>query len=292
MPDSSRRRIREAVVQFLYAVGPTEELPETPNPAVLSLLLESAREKSTRARARAVVHLQQGRDRIRDGLSPLLRELARIEPGDEEGELGEALRAWSSGEEVLCEHLDKLRHELKGNKDAQRLSEGMEATRLANRSCLRAAAKIVESKPHFPAFQQLHQDALSLHEILIPLGERLSCALGKDLASLPELTSVARAEEALSSASGRIESYYRALRHHLHSIDERLATVLENYAPDRLNRVDRAILRLGTFELLFDDKVPPAVAINEAIELARDFGTTESPGFVNAILDKLAKAPL
>ena len=109
---------------------------------------------------------------------------------------------------------------------------------------------------------------------------------------MPELTSVARAEEALSSASGRIESYYRALRHHLHSIDERLATVLENYAPDRLNRVDRAILRLGTFELLFDDKVPPAVAINEAIELARDFGTTESPGFVNAILDKLAKAPL
>ncbi|MEE3179915.1 MAG: hypothetical protein VX317_09540, partial [Verrucomicrobiota bacterium] len=64
MPDTSRRRIREAVVQFLYALGPADELPDAPDPAILSLLLESTRDRSTRARARAIVHLQQGREKI------------------------------------------------------------------------------------------------------------------------------------------------------------------------------------------------------------------------------------
>ncbi|MDP6209406.1 MAG: transcription antitermination factor NusB, partial [Roseibacillus sp.] len=75
----------------------------------------------------------------------------------------------------------------------------------------------------------------------------------------------------------------------LADIDRNLTEVVDNYSPERLDRVDRAILRLGTYELLFDDEVPPAVAINEAIELARAFGTTESPGFVNGVLDRVAR---
>ena len=65
--------------------------------------------------------------------------------------------------------------------------------------------------------------------------------------------------------------------------------VIENYSPDRLDRVDRAILRLGSYELLFDESTPNPVVINEAIELARAFGTTDSPGFVNGVLDQIAK---
>lgn len=72
-------------------------------------------------------------------------------------------------------------------------------------------------------------------------------------------------------------------------IDRRLAAVVENFAPERIDPVDRAILRLATWEILHAEKVPAPVAIDEAIELAKRFGTTDSGRFVNGVLDKIAK---
>jgi len=71
-------------------------------------------------------------------------------------------------------------------------------------------------------------------------------------------------------------------------LDERLAFVVENFVPERVDPVDRAILRLGTYELLHA-KTPPKVVMNECIELAKRFGTTDSGRFVNGVLDKIAK---
>ena len=55
-----------------------------------------------------------------------------------------------------------------------------------------------------------------------------------------------------------------------------------------MGKVDLTILRLALFEMLYDDGVPVSVAINEAVELAKKFGQTESPAFVNGILAKFA----
>jgi len=71
-------------------------------------------------------------------------------------------------------------------------------------------------------------------------------------------------------------------------IDERLAQVAENWSVERMAAVDRNILRLGVYELLFASDTPPKVAMDEAIELAKRFGSADSPAFVNGILDKLA----
>lgn len=71
-------------------------------------------------------------------------------------------------------------------------------------------------------------------------------------------------------------------------IDKTLADVVENFAPERIDPVDRAILRLGAYELLHAT-APPKVVMNEAIELAKRFGTTDSKRFVNGVLDKIAK---
>lgn len=289
MPDTSRRRIREAVVQFLYALGPADELPDAPDPAILSLLLESARDKSTRARARAVVHLQQGREKILTGLPPLLLNLEELDPADGADEMSRDLKSWSEEEEKLRDYLHGLRHELNGNKDVTRLRESMEGANRSNRAARSAATRVSATNPHFPALQQLRDEALVLREQIAPVSERLSLALGDDLTTLPELKSVARAEKDLAHTTSCIECYYHDLRRYLADIDRKLAVVVDNYSPERLDRVDRAILRLGTYELLFDDEVPAAVAINEAIELARAFGTTESPGFVNGVLDRVAR---
>ena len=70
-------------------------------------------------------------------------------------------------------------------------------------------------------------------------------------------------------------------------IDELLSTYAHGWTLDRMPAVDRAVLRLGTWELLFNDAVPDAVAIDEAVELARTLSTDESPGFVNGLLARL-----
>lgn len=77
----------------------------------------------------------------------------------------------------------------------------------------------------------------------------------------------------------------------LSEIDERLASTSENWAIDRMPVVDRAILRLATYEMLFVDEVPVSVAINEAVELAKSYGgEDESPRFVNGVLGRIARA--
>lgn len=72
-------------------------------------------------------------------------------------------------------------------------------------------------------------------------------------------------------------------------IDETIATSATNWQLDRMATVDRNILRLASFELLFRDDIPPKVAINEAVELAKKYGDLESGKFVNGILDNISK---
>jgi N utilization substance protein B len=70
-------------------------------------------------------------------------------------------------------------------------------------------------------------------------------------------------------------------------IDELLTTYSQGWSLDRMPAVDRAILRLGTYELLWRDDIPDGVAISEAVALARDLSTDDSPGFVNGLLARL-----
>ncbi len=74
---------------------------------------------------------------------------------------------------------------------------------------------------------------------------------------------------------------------HRERIDELLSTYAQGWTVDRMPGVDRALLRLSTWELLWNDEVPDAVAIDEAVELARSLSTDESPSFVNGLLARL-----
>jgi len=70
-------------------------------------------------------------------------------------------------------------------------------------------------------------------------------------------------------------------------IDQIITETARNWELDRMPISDRNVLRIGIYELLFRTRIPPKVAINEAIDMARKFGTENSPAFVNGILDKI-----
>ena len=71
------------------------------------------------------------------------------------------------------------------------------------------------------------------------------------------------------------------------AIDERIKRVTANYELHRIAPVDRNILRVAIYEMLYTSEVPPVVCINEAIEIAKRFGSEDSGRFVNGILDRL-----
>jgi len=77
---------------------------------------------------------------------------------------------------------------------------------------------------------------------------------------------------------------------HAQEIDQLISAHANNWDMKRMAVVDRNILRLGVFELLYVHDVPPTVCINEAIELAKRFGDAESAKFINGILDAIYKA--
>jgi N utilization substance protein B len=73
-------------------------------------------------------------------------------------------------------------------------------------------------------------------------------------------------------------------------IDERIASAAENWRLSRMATVDRNVLRLGTYELFYTPETPARVAFDEAIELARRYGSGDSASFVNGVLDRLYQA--
>ena len=79
---------------------------------------------------------------------------------------------------------------------------------------------------------------------------------------------------------------------HAEEVDILLKKFSDHWALDRMSMVDRNILRLGICELVFTTATPPKVAINEAVEIAKKFGTEDSPDFINGILDKVFKETL
>jgi N utilization substance protein B len=104
---------------------------------------------------------------------------------------------------------------------------------------------------------------------------------------------VAALERAIADGEGPSNDYtttlVRGVVEHQARIDELLATYAQGWTLERMPAVDRNVLRLGVFEVLYADDVPDAVAVTEAMSLVRDLSTDESPQFVNGILGNIVR---
>lgn len=84
-----------------------------------------------------------------------------------------------------------------------------------------------------------------------------------------------------------LEELIRTVARHQDRIDHEIQEALTNWRLERLAAVDRNILRLAAAELYFLEEIPPLVSIQQAISLAEKYGTSESPRFINGVLDAL-----
>lgn len=98
------------------------------------------------------------------------------------------------------------------------------------------------------------------------------------------------AQETSEKELGYITERCEKVREHMEQLDKVIDDHTEGWDHTRMGKVELTVLRLGAFEILFDEDIPDSVAINEAIELAKKYGQETSGGFVNAILAKIMKS--
>ncbi|NWF99924.1 MAG: transcription antitermination factor NusB [Thermoanaerobaculaceae bacterium] len=98
-------------------------------------------------------------------------------------------------------------------------------------------------------------------------------------------TSLEELQQAPAAAQEFALELVRGVVANLEAIDARIAAQADNWRLDRMAAVDRNVLRLALFELLFQRDTPPAVVIDEAVEIAKRFGSEKSGQFVNGVLD-------
>jgi N utilization substance protein B len=138
-------------------------------------------------------------------------------------------------------------------------------------------------------YVEMHESPLSRADVESVLGavgtaqdaiELLGSAL-----ELPAMVAMAGAPEVRGFALEQVDMYVR----HQGDVEQRLEAAAQNWRVERMASVDRDVLRLAVAELLFNPEIPVEVCINEAVELAKKYGTADSGRFVNGVLSRFAE---
>jgi N utilization substance protein B len=290
----SRRQIREAVVQFLYCAdleGGADS--EALRDSFWDFVTESDRRNLQLATFRTVHHLAQGREgRLAEfverhaAASTLLAawpEAVRLK--SELTRIAELESGWST---VLAK-LERLPKDDDDASVAASFGAALDRLFLIDRELAAARCRFLAGIEDFPSLRGPLEAVAATIRRLQRVSDRLRMA--EEPEKFPEQMDLARLRESKASIHTlrrRAEELVDLVLAHKEPVAAALATVVDNYAPERIDPVDRAVLRLATYEI-GSAATPPKVAINEAIELAKRFGTTDSQRFVNGVLDRIAK---
>jgi transcription antitermination factor NusB len=290
----SRRQIREAVVQFLYCA----DLEGGADPAALKdpfweFVTESDLRNLQLATFRTVHHLAQGRHGrltefverqvaastllaawpLAESLKSELQRIAELEAG------------WSAA-------LAKLERLPKDDDDAAvaaSFGSALDELFQIDRDLSAARGRFLDGTADFPALRGPLEAVAATIRRLQRVSDRLRMV--EEPEKFPAQADLARLRESkaeIHALRRRADDLVDSILARKEVIDAAIAAVVDNFAPERIDPVDRAILRLATHEILHA-ATPPKVAINEAIELAKRFGTTDSKRFVNGVLDRIAR---
>ena len=290
----SRRQIREAVVQFLYC----SDLEGGADPAALrdpfwDFITESDRRSLQIATFRTVHHLAHGRkDRLAEFVDRQATAATLLSAWPEAETLKNELVRMAKLESSWSTALAKLERLPKDDDDAsvaENFSTALTAFFRIDRDLAATRDHFLSAVADFPTLRgQLEAISATIRR-LQRVSDRIRMV--EEPEKFPEQTDLARIRDSKSELQElriRADAVVDSVLAQKEAIDATLSGVVDNFAPERIDPVDRAILRLATHELM-NAKTPPKVVINEAVELAKRFGTTDSKRFVNGVLDRIAK---
>ena len=291
----SRRQIREAVVQFLYCA----DLEGGADPASIrepfwQFVTESDRRALLQATWKTLHHLSLGREarlkEFQDRL-PVAMATLRARPDLERTamslqQVADLENRWTAG---MIE-LSRIPRDSDDDSFSERFETVLATLVRTDRDLTFARRRFLEALEDIPGLRGQMEPVAGSIRRLERISERVRMVEEPErFPDQVDLAKIRESKEALAALRRETDSLASAVQREKESIDERLASVVENFSPERIDPVDRAILRLAIWEIIHAPDIPAPVAINEAIELAKRFGTTDSGRFVNGILDKIAK---
>ncbi len=290
----SRRHIRETAVQFLYCA----DLEGGADPSALrdpfwEFVTESDRRSLQLATFRTVHHLAQGREsRLVEFVERQTAAATMLGAWPEAESIKSTLQRiaeleakWSSAHAGL----ERLPKDGDDASVAGNFAAALEGFFRNDRDLAAARQRFFVELEDFPELRgSLEAVAASIRR-LQRISDRLRMV--EEPENFPDQADLARIRESkveLRELRRRSDELVDAVLGKKEAIDIKLAEVVDHYSPERIDPVDRAILRLATHEILHAG-TPVKVAINEAVELAKRYGTSDSQRFVNGVLDSIAK---
>jgi len=292
---STRREIREAAIQFLYCNDLEEGAPaDEASDAFWELLLESDFSKLTKASVKSVLHLNQGRQKRYAKLveqAPVLESLISADPNAKK--LARALTAVIKSENKWQALIDSLSRIFKPQIEEIQtdLSDTLQKIYTLNNTLADQRKSWEEQLEDFPQFKLKSESVNASIKALQRVSDRIQMVQKPTL--FPNHSDVAHlitTADKMQSMRNSVDQKVQLVTNNKEQIDTVINSVVENYAPSRIDPVDRAILRLGVAEIMFDKELPDPVAINEAIEISQKFASSDSSKFINGILDKISKS--
>ena len=135
----------------------------------------------------------------------------------------------------------------------------------------------------------MHMSRRELRELIFKLLFRVEFNQKEELAQQEVFFFEDEENQAEEEYSDQVKGKFRRIVERLDEIDAMLNEKAKGWSTNRMGKVDLTILRLAVFEIKYDEEIPTGVAINEAVELAKNYGQDGSASFVNGVLAKFAK---
>jgi len=269
---SSRREIREAAIQFLYcndleSGAPADEVADS----FWELLLESDFSKLIKASVKSVLHLNQGRHKRYIKLVEKAPELDALIMADPDAKkLGRALSAIVKSENKWQALIDSLGRIFKPQDEevSSDLTETLDEIYLLNKTLSEQRQLWKSQLADYPHFFKRAESVNASIEALQRVSDRIHMVKNPTL--FPDHSDVSHlistADKMLTMRTAVDKKITLVIKNKL-QIDETIKTVVENYVPERIDPVDRAILRLGVAEILFDEEIPAPVCCGNVTEI-------------------------
>ena len=290
----SRRAIRESAIQFLYCSdleggAAAEDLADT----FWELALESDSNKLIKASAKTILHLNQGREARHIKFVDRSKETLATINADPDAEklkstFNEILKIESKWQANI-DRIQRLYEPSVENPDPE-LESAIQDIFTLNAQLTESRKRCLEQLQDFPLINKRLDATKSLINGLQRVSDRIVMVQKpEDFADHPDIKHLHDSAEKMLSFRKEVDALARAILNKKPELDVTIESVVENYKPERIDPVDRAILRLGTYEILLKEEIPAPVTINECIEISRRFGSSDSSRFINGVLDKIAK---
>lgn len=292
----SRNQIRQVALQYLYSVSqiPATETSGGMDEGIWDILMEPFYADFYKLKAKAIsAHLtrdypdklrlfvtraQETADKLKqDPLTLPIRDLLQ-DLLSKEGEFNAALL-----------QLKKALHDDSSN-EKQTLSVACNSIQVLNTTLIQMRSRFLDTLKDFPAYQHIWSPLIAACQKLKDINIRIDCFIHPE--GNPSLKEVSAAVE----AGQMVEELFREARllgedvqKNQETLDALINATLENYSPERVNSIDRVILRLGAHELTTRKDLAAPIVISEAIRLAERFSSKDSPRFINGVLAGISK---